>query len=266
MIMGIFIGIAKIIPGVSGAVLAISFGIYDLGIRAITHFFDNFKKNFLFLGSVGCGCILGIISFSKVINYFLNNYYLMVMLLFSGLVLGGTVELGKKIKKDKTIYIIMVLSLSLIVVLALSNVDNVYVIKNNIVDYVMYFLSGFVEALGTVIPGVSSTALLMIMGIYKMFIEMIANITSVTYFLTNISIILVFSLGLGIGIMVISLVMDYLFRNYKDKTYGFIIGISIGSVILMLIRSFNNGFNYLELVIGIILFIVGFLCSYFGKV
>ena len=70
IIKGFFIGIAKIIPGVSGALLAITFSLYEEGLNAITNFFDNPKKNLSFLLKVGFGIILGITIFSKVITYF----------------------------------------------------------------------------------------------------------------------------------------------------------------------------------------------------
>lgn len=264
--MGIIIGVAKIIPGVSGAVLAISFGIYDRGLYAITHFFNDIKNNFLFLGSLGIGVLGGIILFSKVILYLINNYYVMVMLLFTGLVLGGVLGIGKIIKKNRINYIIIFLSLIGIILLGISNIDNCYVIRNDFMDYVMYFLSGIMEAIGTVVPGVSSTALLMIMGMYDRFIEMVANVNNVMYLVKNIGFILSFGLGLGLGVIVICLVMDYCFRKYRDKTYAFIMGISIGSVILMLVKSFIYEFEIIDLGVGILLFILGIIISYrFGS-
>jgi len=259
MFMGIIIGVAKIIPGVSGAVIAISFGVYDLGIDAITHFFHNKKRNFLFLTSLGLGIFIGIILFSNIVKYLIDNYYLMVMLLFTGLILGGTINISKNIKKDKVCYIVMTLSLIIIVLLGVNNIDNSYVIKSNFSDYIVYFGSGFVEAIGTVVPGISSTALLMIIGIYDIFISSIADI----YSISNVMFLLPFSLGLGLGIIIVAYIMDYLFKKYKDKMFAFIIGISFGSVVLMLFKSFINGFIIYHLIIGIMLFIIGFLVCYF---
>lgn len=259
VLMGIIIGIGKIIPGVSGAVIAVSFGVYDLGLDAITHFFHNKKRNFYFLSSLGTGVLIGIILFSNVIRYLIDNCYFMVMLLFTGLILGGTINISKNIKKDKVNYMIIALSLIIIVLLGISNIDNNYVIKNNYGDYIVYLGSGFMEAIGTVVPGISSTALLMIIGIYDIFISSIADI----YNISNVMFLLLFGLGLGVGIIITSYVMDYLFKKHKDRTLAFIIGISFGSVVLMLFKSFINGFNIYHLLIGIMLFIIGFLISYF---
>lgn len=259
-LIGIVIGIAKIIPGVSGAVIAISFNVYEKGLNAIIHFFKNIKMNFMFLFSIGLGILLGIFLFSNIIKYLIDNYYLLIMLLFTGLVLGGTINISKNIKKDKVSYIIISLSLILIILLGINNIFNNYIIKNNFIDYLVYFGSGILEAIGTVVPGVSSTALLMIIGVYDIFINAIANI----YDINNLIFILFFGLGLFIGIIIISLVMDYLFKNYKENTYAFIIGISMGSGILMLFRSFIYSFSILNLIMGVILFIIGFIISYGG--
>ena len=94
---GFIIGIAKIIPGVSGAMIAVTFGIYDRLINAITNFFDDKKENFKFLLIVGSGIFLSIVSCSSIIRYFILNYYLIVMMLFIGLVVGGTYNYSKNI-------------------------------------------------------------------------------------------------------------------------------------------------------------------------
>ena len=103
IIKGFFIGIAKIIPGVSGALLAITFNLYEEGLNAITNFFDNPKKNLFFLLKVGFGIILGIIIFSKVITYFFKYYYFLTMFFFIGLIGGGIIPIIKKNKSKNKI-------------------------------------------------------------------------------------------------------------------------------------------------------------------
>ena len=88
LIKAILIGIAKIIPGVSGTILMISFNLYDKALDAITKFFNNPKKNFLFLMNLAFGVLIGVVLFSKVIIYFLNEHYIYTMSLFIGLILG----------------------------------------------------------------------------------------------------------------------------------------------------------------------------------
>ena len=107
LLKGFIIGIAKIIPGVSGALIAISFGIYEKAIKAISNFFENPINNFLFLFPIGLGVLLSISLTSGLILYFINNYYFPTILLFIGLIMGGIPSLinNINIKKVKFIHI-----------------------------------------------------------------------------------------------------------------------------------------------------------------
>lgn len=80
---GILIGIAKIIPGLSGSILMISFNLYDRAINAITNFFSNIKDNFLFLANLTLGIVIGISLFSNILSYFITNYYTYTTSLFN---------------------------------------------------------------------------------------------------------------------------------------------------------------------------------------
>ena len=97
-LMGFLIGIGKIIPGVSGAMIAVSFGIYDKLINAVTNFFDDKKNNFKYLLLVGSGILLSIVFFSNIIKYLIDSYCLIIMMLFVGLIVGGTYSFSKNIK------------------------------------------------------------------------------------------------------------------------------------------------------------------------
>ena len=89
VLKGIIIGIGKIIPGVSGSLLAISMGLYPKMIDSINYFFDNKRDNFKFLFKIGIGVLISIVFFSNIIIYALNNYYLITMFFFIGLILGS---------------------------------------------------------------------------------------------------------------------------------------------------------------------------------
>ena len=92
---GIIIGIGKIIPGVSGSMLAVSMGLYENLIYSVNNFFDNPKKNFFFLTKLAIGVLIGIVLFSNIIKYFLEEYYIYTMTLFIGLILGGIITIKK---------------------------------------------------------------------------------------------------------------------------------------------------------------------------
>jgi len=212
LIKGIIIGIAKIIPGLSGAVLMISFNLYDRAIEAVTHFFENPKKNFIFLANLGVGVILGIILFIKIIYYFITRYYLYTTALFLGLIIGGIPVIGKKIPRKNSYFFLVLVSFSLVFSLSFLGTGNDYVLKNNYVDLIVFFFAGFLEAVGTILPGVSSTALLMLMGVYNYYLVILGGSFNVSYLFSTLRFILPFLLGMLIGVVLISLLVNYLFQ------------------------------------------------------
>lgn len=96
ILKGFLVGIGKIIPGVSGSLIAFSLGIYEKAIDAINNFFSDLKNNILFLGKIGVGVLIAILVFSKLILYFIDNYYVYTITLFIGLIAGTTPSILKK--------------------------------------------------------------------------------------------------------------------------------------------------------------------------
>ena len=127
ILKGIIIGIAKIIPGLSGTVLMISFNLYDRAIESITSFFDNTKNNFIFLFKLFIGVVIGVVFFSKLVSYFINNYYLYTISLFIGLILGGISVIKKEIKNKKSSYALMFISFLIMLWFSFSNFAKVCV-------------------------------------------------------------------------------------------------------------------------------------------
>ena len=98
IIKGFIIGLGKIMPGVSGAMLAINFSIYEKLLDALTNFFNDWKNNLKFLILLGIGGILAIVFGSKFLLYLFDNYKFMTMMFFIGLIMGGSYNFSKKIQ------------------------------------------------------------------------------------------------------------------------------------------------------------------------
>ena len=233
LIKAILIGIAKIIPGVSGTILMISFNLYDKALDAITKFFNNPKKNFLFLMNLAFGVLIGVVLFSKVIIYFLNEHYIYTMSLFIGLILGGIITIKKDITNKFSNYIYIILSFIIMNFISNSNIANVYILKDNFIDIIIFFFSGILEALGTIVPGVSSTALLMIIGIYPYYLNILSNLLNFNYLLNSLTFLIPFLMGLILGIIIISLIISYLLKYHKEKTFTIILGLSLSTIITL---------------------------------
>ena len=261
---GFIIGIGKIIPGVSGALLAILLGVYDKGIFYLNNFKYNWKESVKYLFPLGLGIILSIILFSKIISYLLVKYYFITMLFFVGLIIGTIPSVkGEVLKKD---YYLVFISFFLFLILTFLNTNGDYVLKNNCFDIVIFFMSGIFEAIGTVIPGISSTALLMSMGTYKIIVTCIGNITNIYLFMNSLKIIVPFGIGTIIGIIIIIKVVDYLFKKYYYKVYAIIFGLLIATIAMTTISAFKYGTSIMQLLLGIILMFGGiFISSIFDK-
>ena len=247
ILIGIIIGAGKIIPGVSGSVLAITLGVYEKIIYSINNIFNY--KNIYYLSKIGIGIIISIIFLSRIIIYFLANYYTYTIFVFVGLILGSI----KSITNNTSFkyYYITILSFIVIVILGLININS-----NNHNGIFYYILSGFIESVSSIIPGISGTALLMLIGTYNMVIDIFSNIINLNYLITNIKIVIPFIIGISVGLVISIKVIGYLFSKYKTITYNIILGLLLGSIFIML-----NGCNYHvnNILMGIILLIISYI-------
>ena len=259
LIKGIVIGIAKIIPGLSGAVLMISFNLYDRAIDAITHFFSNPKKNFFFLLNLSLGIISGIVLFSKILSYFILHYYLYTTALFLGLILGGVPVIAKKIIKSRNNYLLVLLSFSFMSFIAIITPSNHYSLRGNSWDLLVFSFSGFLEAIGTILPGISSTALLMFIGVYDQYIKVLSNVLNIVLIKENLTFLIPFSCGLFLGIILLSLLVNYLFRSYSSETFSVILGISFATVLSLIIRLFPYVTGVISFGIAMFFLVIGYL-------
>ena len=196
LIKGFIIGIAKVIPGVSGAMIAISFSLYDKLINTITNFFDKPKENSKFLFSLGFGIVLAIVFFSNIISYFINNYYIMTMMFFIGLITSSTFTFSMEVDYNFKNIIIILFTIFLTMFIGINNTNGVYVMNGNFSDYLLYFLGGVIEIFSSIVPGISGTAILMMIGIYDYILMLFSNIFNITFLFDNI--LLYLSYGIGI--------------------------------------------------------------------
>lgn len=267
MIKGFFIGIANVIPGVSGGTIAITMGIYERLINAISHFFSNLKENIKLLISVGIGAGLAVLLMSKLISYSLDNYPIPTTIFFIGLILGGMPMLFKKTKGDyRNIPNSLILLISFVLVLELTFLgsgNNVVSLDNlDITGYILLILVGIIAAATMVIPGISGSFVLMLLGYYKPIIETVSDLTNFNNIVHNMLILISVGIGVLIGIILISKIIEFLLKKYETKTYFAIIGIVLASIVLIIKPLFSLSFDFVQIIISIILGIVGYFVAY----
>ena len=263
-LIGILIGTAMIIPGVSGSVIAVIFGVYDKSITALTNLFKNFKKNIIYLFVLGSGILTGAIWFSNVMMFLYEKHEIITKFSFIGLILGGIPFLINEIKKKKTEKInvkmfLITLLFSLLLWYLSENLINLTININNnskIHNFFLLFLSGFIYSVGKVIPGISGSFLLILIGMYEFVLSIMANPISAV--VTSFDKILPFILGLIFGVIVLLKLMKYLLDKKFGLTYSIIIGFVIGSIPALIPKfSFN-----LDFITGVVIMLLCFTLSY----
>ena len=255
VLKGIIIGIGKIIPGVSGSMLAISMGIYQKLIDSVNNFFKQTKDSFKFLFKIAIGVLISMVFFSNIILHCLNKYYLITIFFFIGLIIGGFNDI--KQNTNKKYNYIAIISFIIITIFGLININNEVNIQNNLLNFLYFTFIGFMDAVTMVVPGISGTATLMMLGAYEKVMELYSNIFNISLLLENIKLLIPYTLGIGIGIILTVKLINYLFKNYKEKTYSAILGFSLSTIVLMFIKCLNTFYTLIDLIIAFILLFLG---------
>lgn len=247
ILIGIIIGIGKIIPGVSGSVLAISLGVYERIINSINNIFKSYR-NVCYLGKIGLGVIVSIAFLSKIIIFFLDKCYIYTIFIFIGLILGSIEDITNNTERKH-----WYLSLISFIVIVLLGIVNINTSSNGY----HYLISGFIESTSSIIPGISGTALLMLIGTYNSVMEIFSNIYSISYIINNLSIIMPFIIGMLLGFIISIKVISFMFNKYKSNMYNIILGLLFGSIVIML-KSCT--YTLVSFVISSILLLISYLC------
>lgn len=267
IIKGFFFGIANIIPGVSGGTIAITMGVYEDLISSISHIFTKWKKSLKFLVPLGIGACIAILLMSKVISTCLDKFPFPTTLFFIGLILGGIPLITKKVKtkKVKPLNILLFLmTFGIIMIMTfMQEGSNVVNISNpNIGMILILFLVGMVAAATMVIPGVSGSFVLMLLGFYKPIVATVSKLTDFSLLGNNLVILIPFGLGIVIGIVLVAKLIEYLFTKFEVSTYYAILGFIVASVIGLCIGLFGVHISNIEVLIGIVLFVVACIIGY----
>ena len=248
---GIMIGIGKIIPGVSGSVIAMSLGIYEKIINYLSSIFRNAKEKIKYLLPVFVGISLPIILGSRIILYFLNNYYFVTMMFFIGLMSGGIKPIFNEIKDKQSKKNIFIMTIPIVVFLILD-----IILKKTRVtieyNYINCIFLGIIEALSSLVPGVSGTAIMMMLGVYD---KVLLTVSSIFY----IDKFLFFILGIILGILLISKTINYYLNNYKTETYYCIFSFCIFSVFIIFRSVLETELTFINFLLGSFLAYVGYL-------
>lgn len=269
-IKGIVLGVAFVIPGVSGGTLAVLMGIYEELIEAASNFYKsiaNFKKYFMYLLPIGLGVVFSVALFAKLIKFGLDKAPIITILIFLGMIIGGIPALVRNVKgtkinlKDMTLMLVGLIIVISMLIFHKSN-SNVVLTNMSIDGYFTLFLVGAIAAVTMVVPGISGSFTLMLIGYYEPVLNLVNDITSFKNLGPNLILMGTFMLGVFIGIIFISKIIEWCLKHYKRETYYAIIGFVLSSIISVIYEVSKFPFNLIHLIIGIILLIINTVLVY----
>lgn len=254
IIKGIFIGAGAIVPGVSSGVLCVIFGIYEKLLDAILNFFKDIKQNIKFLFPIALGVGIGVLLFSNILNYLLYEFPIQTKSIFIGLILGTIPSLIKEVNEKETfklqnvVYLLIALAIGILTVVLEKQIQIVTNIENINIMYLV--MCGAIMSLGIVVPGVSSTIILMLLGVYSIYLQSVANL--------YLPVLIPLGIGLIFGSIIVMKLTKKLLEKYYAQTFYSIIGFTIGSIFVLL----PQGRTFLETVLCVLCIILGIYISH----
>ena len=297
-VKGIFIGIAVVIPGLSGSIFAVVVGLYEKMIHAVSDFRKNIKKNILFLLPIVLGAVVGILLSTKLILMLCETYTQQAYFFFIGLVLGSIPLVLRKLKGKKfhpAYLLITLFSMGLILLMGFfSNADagegavNTAYYLTGLKDTVLILFSGFLSCALMSIPGVSGSVTLMVLGQYNKVYGAVSECTDMLKYLISgefdrawessrsIWLVLAFAIGGIAGFILISKLIAKLLAKFEAQTYYGVGGMILGAIIILFVQGvmtdqkFTSAFQGSMtagilgmLVLDLVLIAVGVVCTLF---
>ncbi len=275
ILRGIVIGIANIIPGVSGGTMMVSMGIYDKIIGSVNRLFKEFGKSIRTLLPYVIGMAVGIVGLSFCIEFLFDEFPLPTALLFIGLIFGGLPIILKKVDRkslNPTCAIIFLLFFALVVGMQFLGTGADKVLTTDVGSLIVLAGVGLVASATMVIPGVSGSMLLMAMGYYNSIIEeinaFIRALLALDFdaLLHGVVILAPFGIGIVVGIFAIARLIEFLLKKYMNYTYSAILGLVVASPVAVLMGIGIGSVTLLPVLAAVVTFCVGFAVAYYmGK-
>ena len=275
-VLGFFIGLAVIVPGVSGSTVAIIFKLYEKLLYALGNIVKKFKKCVRFLLPIAAGLLIGFVLGFLAIQKLIDISPFTVIGLFAGLMLGAFPAVYDEIKGEKKTpprLLLFLLGLLVPVAIALISVygtEGAGSLKHlNAGHYILFLLLGYLVAVTQIVPGLSATALLMAFGYFTPIMQSV----HLSYWQEDPAVFAVYAclaVGFLLGLVTFSKLLTTIFAKWRKGAFFLIVGLSLGSIVTMFFNpdvcavyeSWGTQLNVLDLVLGLVLFVIGVVIAY----
>ena len=247
--IGIIIGMANVIPGVSGSTIAVVFGIYDKFINAITLNIKKIWLNKKFVLPIIAGMASGVLIFSKVITVLYEKFPVQTNFFFTGLIIGSIPMLaalatktkkGAKIERAKIVSIIVCTLIGIAVMILFSILESSFGTSQDMAGplpsfsvklALKIFIAGLLGAVAMIVPGISGSLLMLIMGVYPIVIKSRPALFLPESFFTALILLLPNGFGVLAGLLIGAKLVKNLLEKAPNHAYAVILGLLCGSAL-----------------------------------
>ena len=276
ILQGMVVGIANIIPGVSGGTMMVAMGLYDKLIHSITHLKSEFKESMKLLLPIFAGAGIAIVALSRLFEFLLANYPIPTNFAFCGLIAGSLPFIFKKVKGHsvtigKIIPFLVFFGIVILMAVLGESGRNAADVSFGFANVVKLFGVGVIAAATMVVPGVSGSMMLMLLGYYDTIIETINDFIdalvqfNMTEILRTFGILVPFGIGVVIGIFAIAKIIEFIFKKAEIHAYYGIIGLILASPIAILMKTDWSGVSVILIAVSVVTFAAGwFVASKLG--
>ncbi len=238
LLKGAVIGVANIIPGVSGGTMAVVLGIYDRLIDAISGVLTDSSKRFahlLLLVLIGVGALIGLKLLAPLITFALEHHLELTLLFFMGLI-TGSLPAVIRLSGVKSISLkdMLALAFGMVLVLALgaspASKDGLGLSPDSI-SWVTLMISGVLAGGAMIVPGVSGSLVLVLLGTYPVILRAVDKL--------ELQVLAIVAIGCGLGVLFFSILIRWLLQRFSNATHSFIFGL-VGASVIILFRGFPS--------------------------
>ena len=276
LLQGMVVGIANIIPGVSGGTMMVAMGLYDKLIHAITHLKSEFKESMKLLIPIFVGAGAAIVALSRLFEFLLENHPIPTNFAFCGLIAGSLPFIFKKVKghsvsAGKIVAFLVFFAVVIVMAVMGETSGNAADVSFGLLNVIKLLAVGIIAAATMVVPGVSGSMMLMLLGYYDTILKAINNfIDALLAFdmqeiLVQCGILIPFGIGVVLGIFLIAKLIEFIFSKAEIHAYYAILGLIIASPVAILLKTDWSGFSVVTLAVGVVTFAAGwFVASKLG--
>ena len=261
-IAGLLVGAASWLPGISGGIVAVLFGIYERLIDDISNIRTKIREDFWFLVTVGFGILVGIVIIVFVLDYMMSAYLTATMFLFVCMIVGQLPELIRITKKGESVkrshivwlslgFIFMMMFLFLELYYTSAVGEELIMASGTLNGVILSFVAGLVFALSKIVPGISGSTVLLALGLYGWLLAIMTGF--------DLKYLLPFGIGFVIGAIMFAKVMGHILAKYHHPVYYFMVGLASGSILVII--AVADVSRWIDVLVGLGAAIAGIVIS-----